>query len=158
MKIVVMSDTHLNHPTDELKNICSRFCDGADLVIHLGDWARGCILEYFEMYPLEAVCGNMDDHVIRERLPSRKVFRAGGFRIGLAHGWGFGHDLETRLRTEFEGVDAVLFGHTHRPLARHDNGVFLFNPGSVFNGRGPDMRTLGILHVGETIEGEIVVL
>jgi|WetSurMetagenome_2_1015567.scaffolds.fasta_scaffold06930_2 uncharacterized protein len=158
MKIVVMSDTHLNYATDELKTICTRFCDGADLVIHLGDWARGCILEFMETYPLEAVCGNMDDQMIRERLPAKKVIRAGGFRIGIAHGWGSGLDLQERLRGEFQGVDAVLFGHTHRPLVQQENGVLLFNPGSVFMGRGEHPRTLGILHVGERIEGEIIVL
>jgi hypothetical protein len=158
MNIVVMSDTHLNSATDELKKICSRFCDGADLVIHLGDWARAVILDFLETYPLEAVCGNMDDHVIRERLPAKKVLRLGGFRIGMAHGWGSGLDLPGRLLGEFQEVDAVLFGHTHQPLVRQSNGVFLFNPGSVFLGRGAHAQTLGILRLGERIEGEIIVL
>ena len=158
MKIVVMSDTHLNHATEELEKICTRFCDGADLVIHLGDWARGGVLEFMETYPLEAVCGNMDDHAIRERLPSKKVIRVGGFRIGMAHGWGSGHDLSRRITAEFQDVDAVLFGHTHQPLVKQDNGMLLFNPGSVFLGRGRHAQTLGILHVEEDIEGEIVVL
>lgn len=158
MRIVVMSDTHLSHATEELRQICSRFCEGADLVVHLGDWARASILEFMETYPLEAVCGNMDDHVIRERLPSRKIIRLGGFRIGIAHGWGSGHDLPQRVLAEFQDVDAVLFGHTHQPLMRQHNGVFLFNPGSVFLGRGPHARTLGILKLGEHLEGEIIVL
>lgn len=158
MKIVVMSDTHLSYATEELEKICSRFCEGADLVIHLGDWARGTILTFMEAYPLEAVCGNMDDHVIRERLPSKKVVPVGGFRIGMTHGWGSGHDLPRRIPGEFQGVDAVLFGHTHQPLIRKDNGILLFNPGSVFLGRGTHAQTLGILHVGESLEGEIVVL
>ncbi|MHC1744330.1 MAG: metallophosphoesterase family protein [Syntrophobacteraceae bacterium] len=158
MKIVVMSDTHLNHATDELERICSRYCDGADLVIHLGDWACGSILNFMERYPLEAVCGNMDDHVIRERLPVKKVVHIGGFRVGMTHGWGSGYDLPRRLMGEFQGVDAMLFGHTHQPLVKQDNGVLLFNPGSVFLGRGTHAQTLGILHVEEGIQGEIVVL
>ncbi len=158
MKIVVMSDTHLNYATEELEKICSRFCEGADLVIHLGDWARGGILTFMETYPLEAVCGNMDDQVIRERLPSKKVVRVGEFRIGMTHGWGSGQDLPRRLLHEFQDVDAILFGHTHQPLLKQDNGVLLFNPGSVFLGRGTHAQTLGILHVNEEIEGEIVVL
>ncbi len=158
MRIVVLSDTHLSHATEEFRQICSRFCEGAELVIHLGDWARASILDFMESYPLEAVCGNMDDPVIRERLPSRKIIRVGGFRIGLAHGWGSGHDLAERVRGEFQKVDAVLFGHTHQPLMKVHNGVFLFNPGSVFLGRGPHPRTLGILTLGERLEGEIIVL
>lgn len=153
-----MSDTHLNYATDQLKSLAARFCDGADLVIHLGDWARGSVLEFLELYPLEGVCGNMDDHVIRERLPSRKVIQVGGYRIGMVHDRALGAEIAGGPDGGLLGVDALLFGHTHRPLVKRDNGVLWLNPGSVFLGRGEHAQTLGILHVGESIEGEIVVL
>ncbi|GLI35051.1 MAG: YfcE family phosphodiesterase [Deltaproteobacteria bacterium] len=151
-----MSDTHLRQVTDEFRRICSRYCDDADMVIHLGDWARSSILDFMEQYPLEAVAGNTDDHVIQDRLPTKKVIRVGSHRIGIAHGWGAASDLPKRLRNEFIGVDAVLFGHTHVPLNAEENGIFWFNPGSVFLGRGSSERTLGILHINERIQGEII--
>jgi len=158
MKIVVMSDTHLNRVSDELEDICARYCDGADLVIHLGDWVSASVLDYMSQYPLEAVAGNTDNYDIHDRLPVKKVVRVGGRRIGIIHGWGSSGNIRGRLRHEFPDVDAVLFGHTHQPLRLEEDGIFWFNPGSVFAGRGDPRRSLGILHVDGRIEGEIIPL
>ena len=158
MKIVVMSDTHLNVLTDEFKAICKEYCDGADMVVHLGDWVSTSVLDYLEQYNLEAVAGNMDNYDIRDRLPDKKVISVGGFRIGIAHGWGPASEVKRRLSREFSNVDAVLFGHTHLATQMEDNGVLWFNPGSVFMGRGSIPRSLGILHLNERIRGEIVPL
>ena len=136
MKIVVMSDTHLSKATDEFKALCSEFCDDADMVIHLGDMEKAEMLNYLEQYPLEAVAGNMDDYSIQQRLPARKIVKAGAFRLGIAHGWGPDGGIRQRLEQEFTGVDAILFGHTHQPLIFRKNGLLWFNPGSVFLGRG----------------------
>lgn len=156
MKIVVMSDTHLSNVTDEFRAICSRYCDDADMVIHLGDMARGPILDFMERYPLEAVAGNTDDYSIQNRLPSRRILQVQGRKIAIAHGWGFASDLQQRLKNEFNGVDAILFGHTHIPVNAQQEGIFWFNPGSVFLGRGTSEKTLGILHVDDQIQGEII--
>ena len=156
MKIVVMSDTHLNRVTDEFKGICARYCNDADLIIHLGDWVSTSVLDHLSQYPLEAVAGNTDNHLIHDMLPAKKVIRADGRRLGIIHGWGSATGLRGRLHGEFSGVDAILFGHTHRPLQLQENGIFWFNPGSVFSGRATPERTLGILHVGERFEIEII--
>lgn len=156
MKIVVMSDTHLYRVNDDLKTICDRYCQDADRVIHLGDWVRGPILNYMEQYPLEAVAGNMDDHVIQNHLPAKKVIRLGGHRIGLIHGWGAASTLRSRLSQEFSNVDAIFFGHTHQPVQLQENGIFWFNPGSVFSGRGGSPPSLGIVYLQEQLRSEIV--
>ncbi len=156
MKIVVMSDTHLSGTTDEFKTLCSEFCDDADMVIHLGDWDRVGMLDYLEQYPLEAVAGNMDEHPIHQRLPARKIVKAGAFRLGIAHGWGSPGGVRQRLQQEFTGVDAVLFGHTHQPLILKENGLLWFNPGSVFLGRGALRRSIGVLRIQDEIEAEII--
>lgn len=153
-----MSDTHLNYPTDEFRMICDRYCVQADLVIHLGDWVRGTILDYLESFPLEAVTGNMDDYNIQHRLPAKKIIRVGKHRIGMAHGWGSGNDVRRRLAQEFDSVDAILYGHTHLPYVMRESGLLWFNPGSVFLGRGDHPRSIGILHGGEELEGEIIPL
>ncbi len=156
MKIVVLSDTHLTTVTEGLQNLCRLYCDSADLVVHLGDWTAGCVLDYFEQYRLEAVCGNMDDMGVRLRLPMKKVVRVGSFRIALTHGWGYGGDVAAHLLQEFDTADAVLFGHTHRPLVERIDGRLLVNPGSAFSGRGSWGRTLAVLHVGKSLHAEIV--
>ncbi|MFZ2447917.1 MAG: metallophosphoesterase family protein [Syntrophobacteraceae bacterium] len=158
MKIVVMSDTHLTRTTDEFRDLCAKFCDGADMVIHLGDWERVELLNFLERYPLEAVSGNMDDHFIHSRLPTKKIVNAGGFRLGVTHGWGSPGGIRNRIGQELPGVDAILFGHTHQALMVRENGVLWFNPGSVSMGRGSSRNSLGILRVGDRIDAEIIQL
>ena len=158
MKIVVMSDTHLEVIDQGFEDLCARFCESADLVIHLGDFTRAGVLDFLERYPLEAVVGNMDDEAVLDRLPVKKVIRAGAFRIALIHGWGSAQGLRPKLREQFDDVDAILYGHTHEPLVSRENGLLWFNPGSVTMGRGSIKRSIGLLEVGETIEPAIIEL
>jgi hypothetical protein len=151
-----MSDTHLSETTGEFMALCSQFCDAADMVIHLGDWDKVGLLDYLEQYPLEAVAGNMDESAIHQRLPARKVVKAGAFRLGMAHGWGAPGGIRLRLAQEFAGVDAILFGHTHQPLVLNENGLLWFNPGSVFHGRGALRGSIGVLKIRDKIEAEII--
>ncbi len=155
MKIVVMSDTHLAQPDDEFKAICSRFCEDADMVIHLGDWEKVGILNYLERYPLEGVSGNMDDYAIQRRLPARRVVQGGRFRLGITHGWGAAQGIRQRIGEQFAGVDAILFGHTHQPLILREGRMLWFNPGSMFLGRGGCRGSIGLLKIEERIEAEI---
>ena len=158
MKIIVMSDTHLNYVTAEFKAICTRYCSDADKVVHLGDLVKGPVLDYLEQFPLEAVAGNMDDNIVQDRLPEKKVFGLGGRRFGIIHGWGPGTSLKSRLSQEFPDVDAILYGHSHQPFLVQENGLFWFNPGSVFSGRGGYPPSLGILYLEDQIRGEIIPL
>ena len=156
MKIIVMSDTHLSKPTAEFKALCSEFCDDADMVIHLGDMETVEMLNYLEQYPLEAVAGNMDHYSIHERLPARKIVKAGAFRLGIVHGWGSPVGIRQRIEQQFTGVDAILFGHSHMPFIFQENGLLWFNPGSVFLGRGGPRKSIGVLRIQDKIEAEIV--
>jgi len=52
-------------------------------------------------------------------------------------------------------VDVIVYGHTHIAVNHRVKEILFFNPGSATrpsNGKG----TLGILHVGEEIAGEII--
>lgn len=159
MIIAVLSDTHLYQVNNELEAVLDRCCRSVDMVIHLGDFVRHSVLAFLGQFRLEAVAGNMDDEFIQEQLPAEKIIEVEGCRIALVHGWGPGGDLRERLRGKFPGVDAVLFGHTHRALHLEEDGVLWFNPGSVFAGRGAHPRTMGLLHVHDrSIRGEIVPL
>lgn len=156
MKLVLMADTHLQSVTREFRKICDRYCSDADLVIHLGDWTREAILNFMGTYHLEGVAGNMDGPEISDRLPRKRVLQIGRFQVGITHGCGSSENLRPRLQREFEGVDAICFGHTHQPLAEEKHGVFWFNPGSVFLGRSTHPKTLGILYLEDRIRSEFV--
>jgi hypothetical protein len=61
------------------------------------------------------------------------------------------------VRGEFDQVDCVVFGHSHRSLNAVTGGVLMFNPGSAsggFIGSG----TVGILTVDKEVSGKIVTL
>jgi putative phosphoesterase len=159
MKIVVMSDTHLNKVNDHFADLCQEHCQDADLVLHLGDWVSPSVADFLEQFHLEGVAGNMDPSPIRNRFPLKKTIRAGSFRLGIIHGWGgTAHDMKSSLLNEFSDVNAILFGHTHQPFQSEENGILWFNPGSVFMGRGKLAKSLGILWVGRSLEAEIVPL
>jgi predicted phosphodiesterase len=57
----------------------------------------------------------------------------------------------------FSGVDAVLFGHSHRPQREVRNGVLLFNPGSPTDRLFAPYNSYGVLEVGpQGMEARIV--
>jgi len=126
-------------------------------VVHAGDWVGIDVVDTLESFELIGVCGNMDDHLVKERLPVKRSFKVGGFRFGLLHGWGgHGESLQDRAMAAFTDVDAVIFGHSHRPCVTWRQGVLLFNPGSFGRNRGGGGGTMGWLEVGKSIEARIV--
>lgn len=67
-------------------------------------------------------------------LPSETVICFGGHKIFMTHGHRYrlftGTGLLTSAARENE-CETCLFGHTHRPLYRYEDGILLLNPGSV---------------------------
>lgn len=157
MKIGVISDTHLTRGNDLLQQIIQEYFQEVDLILHAGDLTSLDLLEAFTGKKVVAVAGNMDSLEVRKQLREKEVVEAGGFKIGLIHGWGSPNGLEKRVAACFEGVDCVVFGHSHRPCNQIMDGVLLFNPGAFSSGilsmRG---GSIGLLHIGEGIEGEII--
>lgn len=156
MKIGVLSDTHLKEPHPEFKKTVELYFKDVELIFHVGDFVEWSVAEYLsELKELIAVCGNMDPFKIRKAFPQRRVVELGGFRIGLIHGGGAPFGIESRIRDEFDEVNAIVYGHTHTPANHQVKGIFFFNPGSptrsLWHG-----ATLGILTLGEKIEGEII--
>ncbi len=158
MRIAVLSDTHLREVSPEFQSLLETHLQGTDLVLHAGDWVGSAVLDFLEGYPLVAVFGNMDDMLIRERLPYKRVVQVDGFKLGLIHGWGTNFHLEERVRGEFEGVDAIIYGHSHRPTSHWHGDILYFNPGSVTQNRGVGYNTMGFITLGRSIETEIVKL
>ena len=69
---------------------------------------------------------------------------------------GFKHGLLKRFQGE--KIDAVLYGHTHIAQNHFMSGMLFFNPGSAV-GRFPSpCSSYGMLHVSESVSGEIYYL
>ena len=112
-RIWVISDTHLRSRAI-LPRAFTRRVNREDIVIHLGDFVSLELAEYLQsICRLEAVYGNCDPPLIRERFPVKKILELSGKKIGLTHGRGSLSETIHRVREEFEGkVDIALFGHT----------------------------------------------
>ena len=106
--------------------------------------------------PVEAVRGNMDHHPALLNLPVKRVISAGNRSIGLTHGSGAPHGLAARVLRMFDGVDCVVFGHSHRTFNETVNGVLLFNPGTPTDRRFSSAHTYGIIEIADTITGRII--
>jgi len=118
----------------------------ADHVLHVGDFTSSTVLDDLrELGPVTAVHGNMDEWPLREALPERTTVDLEGLRIGLVHDPGPTTGRAERLRGWFPGCNLVAYGHTHRPEATLDGGVWIVNPGSPTERRRAAEHTLAVI-------------
>jgi putative phosphoesterase len=147
--IAVIADTHLPRGSRRLPDACVRRIQGADLLIHLGDFST--LTAYEEIAALGpklvAVHGNVDDGEVTRLLPERAEFDAGGAHLALIHNAGPARGRLGRMRKLFPEADAVLFGHSHMPLHEKEDGFQIFNPGSPTERRRAPSHTMGIATV-----------
>ena len=156
MKIGVISDTHLREPDSEFKRMIESHFQDVEMIFHAGDFVDWGIAEYLSgIKELIAVCGNMDSQDIRKAFPQKRIIQLKGFKIGLIHGGGSPFGIESRMRDEFDEVDTIVYGHTHVPASHQSKSIYFFNPGTPTHSF-IHRATLGILHLGQKIEGEII--
>ena len=158
MKIAILSDTHVPSAAAELPGNAYKILEKADAIIHAGDFQVASVIDTLQsIAPFYGVCGNMDDHEIRQRLPVRRIIQLGGFAVGVMHGWGGPAGLEDRIRALFkdERIDVLVYGHSHRAKNEWKDGMLLFNPGSPTDSRFAQFKSLGVLTIEEKITGEI---
>lgn len=133
MRILVLSDSHgdylslktaiSNHPT-------------AEVIVFLGDGERDLdrLGNLLENKFVIRVKGNCD---FASLLPENHIQTIEGKRIFATHGYienvKFGDD---RLIYKGQSLDAhiILYGHTHVPVSKYVDGVYVLNPGSIRDG------------------------
>ena len=195
-RVGVISDTHCPEFLGQLPDRLFEALAGVDLILHAGDIDGGATLEALRrLAPVEAVRGDHDRSL--QMLPASHEVVVEGKRIVLVHGqrsrwleepntllWTLSlgyfrphRGLPRALRRRFPGVDAIVYGHTHRARAEIIEGVLLFNPGGVHQwspatanrrlGQNPgwfewcwlqvarhlrryDMPSVGILEIGDS--------
>ena len=156
MKIGVISDTHLREPHPEFKKIIESHFRDVEKIFHAGDFVDWSIAEYLSSQKeLIAVWGKMDQPDIQKAFPRKMIIEVKEFKIGLIHGGGSPFGIESRVREEFDEVDAIVYGHSHATANHRVRNVYFFNPGSLTRSF-IHRASLGILHLGEKIEGEIL--
>lgn len=118
MKLAILSDTHgLLRPQviEQLKT--------ADAILHGGDINRPAIVDQLLQYaPLYVVRGNNDKDWATE-LPHDLTLTLGGMTFYMVHN-------KKELPADLTGVDAVVFGHSHKYVQEERDGRLWLNPGS----------------------------
>lgn len=159
MEIGVISDTHITDLAAGLEFfdiLCTGVFSQVDCILHAGDVVHPDLLHCFTGKQIFGVCGNCDEST--PTLPKKRIYEAGSFRIGLTHGWDGPGGVVHNAMNSFEGVslDALIFGHSHFPVCRHNGNMLLFNPGSATDRREAPFHSVGILTLGEKLRGRIV--
>lgn len=158
MTIGVISDTHLGRVTREFEQIYDRYLSDKDLILHAGDITSTVIVDFLSRKDFHGVYGNMDPYDVRDMLPDKKVIELGPYRLGLIHGGGPATGLEERVWSEFQNVDVIVYGHSHKAVNHIREGVLVFNPGTATGFSSSGIHSIGILELDDTIHGEIIVL
>ncbi|WP_238655098.1 metallophosphoesterase family protein [Paenibacillus piscarius] len=154
MKIGVVSDTHLSSRAKGLPSVLMEEFRQVDIILHLGDWVSPEIYDLLaELAPVEGIAGNNDGYDIIQRFGERKIVTLEGMRIGMVHGHApysrKGTDGNALLAFEGQEVDCILFGHSHQPLMRRENGILLFNPGSPTDKRREKQYSFGLMDIAD---------
>ncbi|MBX5455972.1 MAG: metallophosphoesterase family protein [Thermogemmatispora sp.] len=168
--IGVLSDTHIPRFKALPEAIWRHFAD-VELIIHAGDLSVLSVISELEtIAPVVAVQGNVESDEVRRALPLKRELVIGGCRIGVVHilspdsARRRRSEEEARLeaaRREFPQARCVIFGHTHVPYLRQQDGLLLFNPGSATDRRSQPVCTLGRLYIEDASgspRGEIIPL
>lgn len=146
MRLLVFSDSHGN--SSKMLSALMLHPE-ADVIVHLGDgeYDVDCLRSRIGSRKLVQVCGNCDQFSF---LPENDIIIAEGKKVLCTHG----HKLFVKrtadgllTRAMETGSSLVLYGHTHEPLFRYENGIYLFNPGSARVGEYgiADITASGIL-------------
>ena len=117
-KLGIISDTHglLRPEVMEILKNC-------DCILHGGDINKPEILDQLRpMASIYAVRGN-NDREWAEAIPHDLTVTLGGVNFYMVHN-------KKEVPAELTGVDAVVFGHSHKYLQEEKDGVLWLNPGS----------------------------
>jgi len=158
MKIGVISDTHLSSYHQGLAEAIEKHFKDVDLVLHAGDVVEPQALDVFAGRTVVLVAGNMDSPAIRDSAPLKRIIPAGEYTLGLIHGWGAPDGIEDRLIREFDAIDVLVYGHTHRASSHRKTGVLFFHPGSATDRRFASFTSIGILDIDRQIKPLIIQL
>jgi putative phosphoesterase len=122
LRVGVVSDTH-----GLLRREAVTALRGADVILHAGDVGDPLVLqELGQLAPVIAVRGNVDTGAWARALPDRRRLDLHGTPVLLLHDRAaVGRDPAS------EGLEIVVFGHSHQPVSERRNGVLWFNPGSA---------------------------
>ena len=137
MKLAILSDTHGLLRPQVLEHL-----KGAGAILHGGDINRQSIVDQLRQYaPLYVVRGN-NDREWAEDLPHDLTVTLEGVTFCLVHN-------RKELPATLDGVDVVVFGHSHKYMQEEQEGLLWLNPGSCGPRRFHQEITMMVAEVEE---------
>lgn len=135
-RVGLISDTH-----GVVRAEAIAWLAGCDRILHAGDVCEPHVLDALSrIAPVVAVRGNNDRGAWADALPCIAHVSIDGIDIAMVHDLAdFQVDASPRPRV-------VVFGHSHKPAVRDDDGTLFVNPGSA----GPRRFRLPI-SIGELV-------
>ena len=134
-RVAVLSDTH-----GLLRPEVIQIVTGCDAIIHGGDINNQKILDQLSaLAPLYVVRGN-NDKEWAEHLPESIAIQIEDCVLFVVHNKKF-------IPSELHGIDAVIFGHSHKYAEQMIDGRLWLNPGSCGKRRFDQEITLAILTI-----------
>jgi hypothetical protein len=159
VRVLVTSDTHVggSRRGRKLPKGLLEAAGHADRILHGGDLIDPDVLHELAAYaPVDAVAGNCDP--LDGARPVHATVELGPIAVGMVHDPGPEEGRRARLRERFRGCRVVVFGHTHLPVCRDEDGLLLLNPGSPTERRRAPFHSFAWLEIAENgaISAEIV--
>lgn len=144
MIIGVISDTHGVLRGDVIDRL-----SGCDYIIHAGDIGSEDIIKKLKEIAITIVVkGNNDLEDWTKSLNEREKINIGGKNIFIIH------EIK-RLPRYLEGINIVIYGHSHKYSLENEGDVTFFNPGSCGKKRFSLPLTMGIIKIeGEKVKFE----
>ena len=137
MRVAILSDTH-----GLLRPEVAEHLKTADAILHGGDINKPGIVDQLEQYaPLYAVRGN-NDKEWAEQLSHDLTITLGGVTFCMVHN-------KKEVPADLDGVDVVVFGHSHKYLLEEKDGLLWLNPGSCGPRRFHQEITMMMAEVGD---------
>ena len=137
MRLAILSDTHgLLRPevVEYLKN--------ADAIFHGGDINRQAIVDELQKYaPLYVVRGN-NDKEWAQAIPHDLTVTLEGVTFYVVHN-------KKEIPADLDGVDVVVFGHSHSYVQQEKDGILWLNPGSCGPRRFHQAITMMMAEIAE---------
>lgn len=142
-RVGLISDTH-----GLLRPEAVTFLRGSDRIVHAGDIGDPHILtELNALAQVTAVRGNIDKGRWAQAIADTEILQVDDVFIYVIH------DIaELDLDPVAAGFRVVVFGHSHQPSVREQDGVLYVNPGSS----GPRRFTLPVAVAELEIDGRSV--
>lgn len=160
LKIGVISDTHIPEKAKSIPPKIMEGLKGVDMIIHAGDLVDLSVIEQLKAAcpNVKAVYGNMDPSDVRKALPEKEIIQAEKYRIGLMHGYGAPVNLIELLSRLFkdDGVDMIIYGHSHSPENKKIGKVLFFNPGSATDKVFAPYNSYGIIEIDGGINAKVI--